>query len=314
MKNETPVGVVVGRFQVPDLHPAHREFIDEVSRRHDHLIILVGVHPFPGTRSNPLDFPTRHHMLQQLYPNAIIMPIRDVASDDVWSTSLDNLVRGVFPFYDATLYGGRDSAIAHYQGKLRTCEMLGSLPYQGTDVRAKVHRQLLTSADARAGAIYLAGNTYPKVYPTVDIAVVREVQHDTGPPEWELLMVQKPGERGWRFPGGFVDPSDKDLETAARREVGEEVGIEVSDLQYVGTWNVLDWRCTDDKIMTTLFTANYVSGAIEALDDLKGGEVRWHPFHSLEQIVTVKTHEHLLRTLFMGRCTQGMNINRVYTR
>ncbi len=308
MKNETPVGVVIGRFQVPELHPAHKEFIDEVSRRHEHLIIFVGVHPFPGTRTNPLDYPTRHHMLQQLYPNAIILPIRDVASDQVWSEALDNMVRGVFPFYQATVYGGRDSAIGHYTGKMKTCEMLGSLPYQGTDVRAKVHRQLLTTAEARAGAIYLAGNTYPRVYPTVDVAVVL---FEAG--QWQLLLVRKPGEYGYRFPGGFVDQSDKDLEAAARREVLEETGLEVGPMSYVGSCNVDDWRCTADKIVTTLFTAKYISGTAGALDDLAGGAVMWFPLHSLEGVQLVNTHTPLLK-LFEANCTEGMNGKKVYTR
>ncbi len=62
MTNESEIGVVVGRFQVPELHPAHRDFIKEVESRHSRLIIFVGVHPFPSAKDNPLDFHTRAAM------------------------------------------------------------------------------------------------------------------------------------------------------------------------------------------------------------------------------------------------------------
>lgn len=308
MKNTTSVGVVVGRFQVPKLHPAHEEFINEVRRRHEHLVIFIGVHPFPGTKSNPLDYPTRHYMLAKLYPDAIIMPIKDTgkgkSADDLWSVSLDSMIRGVFPFSEATIYGGRDSCLQHYRGKMKTCDLLGSLPYQGTDVRARIHRSMLTTEEAREGAIHLAGNMYPRVNPTVDIAIVRPPRDERVAATkdsfgWQLLLAAKPGEDKWRFVGGFVDRSDQCLEWAARREVAEETGVEIDQtLDYIGSCNVPDWRCTDDAIMTTFFAATYLSGAATANDDIC--KVKWFDFVNLGYVQVNETHQKLME-MFITR-------------
>ena len=63
MKNTAPIGVIVGRFQVPNIHDGHKALFDEVAARHERLIIFVGVHPFPATKSCPLDYATRAFML-----------------------------------------------------------------------------------------------------------------------------------------------------------------------------------------------------------------------------------------------------------
>jgi bifunctional NMN adenylyltransferase/nudix hydrolase len=65
------------------------------------------------------------------------------------------------------------------------------------------------------------------------------------------------------------------LEAAARRELLEETHIEVSSLEYVGSFLVDDWRYRNevDKIMTTVFIARYMFGAIQPDDDIE--ELRW---------------------------------------
>jgi len=91
------------------------------------------------------------------------------------------------------------------------------------------------------------------------------------------LLAKKPGEKGYRLIGGFVSPSDTSLETAARREVLEETHIEISALDYIGSYLVDDWRyCNEiDKVMTTVFLAHYMFGAIQPDDDIE--ELKW--FH-----------------------------------
>lgn len=289
MTNESEVGVVVGRFQVPDLHSAHVDFIKEVESRHSRLLIFIGVHPFPSSRDNPLDFPTRAAMLRSYFPNAIIMPIYDHASDAVWSDSLDSMVRGVYPFHRAVLYGGRDSFIRHYEGKFQTCELYGSEAKSGTDEREAVRRSTLTTALERRGAIYACSNRYAEVKPTVDIALVKKENKD-----FFICVGRKPGESAWRLPGGFVEAKHGSLEDTVIQELFEETGILTTkgSIYYIGSFKVNDWRASDtETIMTSLFAVRYTDGAIRPGDDIS--EVKWVRFADLYHLEQFAPHQEL---------------------
>ena len=102
-----------------------------------------------------------------------------------------------------------------------------------------------------------------------------------------------------RFPGGFVDPTDDNLEYAAKRELGEEApGISVEgDMNYLGSYLMDDWRYTDeDKIMTALFHGEYTFGTTQAGDDLVF--VGWFPLTQRTRDQVWKSH----RVLFDRLC------------
>ena len=115
----------------------------------------------------------------------------------------------------------------------------------------------------RAGAIWANENQYKHAIGVVDIAVFNDDYT-------KILLAKKSYETQYRFFGGFVDVSDIDYETAARREVKEEGGIEIGDLEYICSAQVADYRYINesDKIFTTLFSAKYIFGAVKPGDDI----------------------------------------------
>jgi len=272
-KTKTPkeeIGVIIGRFQVHDLHEAHRDLINTVIANHKKVILFLGVSPVIGTTKDPLDFTTRKLMIQEYYPDINIAPLPDHRSDLIWSRMIDSRIREIFPIGSVILYGGRDSFLPYYHGNFSTSELEQTVYVSGTEIRKQVSEEIKSSHLWRAGAIYQAYNQYPVSYQTVDIACL-------GPGGHRILLCKKPSEDKFRFIGGFVDPSDSSLEHAARREFMEETGGngEISDPKYIGSLRIDDWRYSKgrDKIMTSLFIGEMIFGTVEPSDDIS--ELRW---------------------------------------
>lgn len=297
LEKDYDIGVIVGRFQVHELHKGHRELIDSVLSRHKKVLIVIGNSNLLVTRNNPLDYQTRARMLQDAYSEITVMPIKDEPTDEGWSKNLDFKIRDVFPQGSVVIYGSRDSFIPHYFGKFPTVELDQSINISATEIRNSISMEVRSSPDFRHGVVYAAYNKFPTSYQCTDIAVLKpNISHGS---QVILIRKNKDPEDKWRFPGGFVDPTDKTLEQAARRELNEEVGIlEVSGITYVGSYRVPDWRYRKevDKIMTTLFVADYNYGSLQAGDD--ADHVDW--FNVSEDIfdMIVDEHKPLMEGLF----------------
>lgn len=294
--SEGDVGVIVGRFQAPELHPGHCDLIDTVSERHRKVLILVGSTPDVAcTRRNSLDYYTRMVMIRERYPLVAISPLYDMPSDDAWSRSVDSKIVENFGSASAVLYGSRDAFIPHYNGRFPTVELEASKNLSGSAIRKVVSDEVRASADFRRGVIYAAYNRHPTAYPTVDIAVIDRKNE-------MVLLGRKAVEESdkWRFPGGFVDPvKDASKEDTVRRECAEEVGqigVDPDSVRYVGSTRVDDWRYRRevDKIMTSLYTIDYTFGSPTAGDDL--AQCRWFKFDELLQVVC-ETHRPLAAML-----------------
>jgi bifunctional NMN adenylyltransferase/nudix hydrolase len=271
----TNVGVIIGRFQVDDLHPAHRAVIDEVKDKHTSVLLFLGVPATYLSQRNPLDFATRRRMIQSHYPDIEVLTIKDHKVDKVWYQDLDHRIREVEPHATITLYGGRDSFISHYDGQFKTEELDIENSFSGTEVRERVGNNPLHTVDFRAGVIYAIANRHPISHPTVDIALVAP-SYTSLSGKSQILLGRKHGDKKWCFPGGFLDnKKDKCFEDAARRELHEETNyICSSDVcKYVLSKEVeKDWRYAHetDRIFTSLFQIEVPSGSLYLKNEGEG--------------------------------------------
>ncbi len=108
-------------------------------------------------------------------------------------------------------------------------------------------------------------------YSSFKVNVSAVIKNSSG----EVLMVRRsddeevfPGH--WGIPGGTVEPTDRDLESALRRECTEEVGIDIDTIQPLAN-NI---RSQDGRAsLYIVYTAEYKDGTPMALDGT--AEVAW---------------------------------------
>lgn len=270
--NSADVGVIIGRFQIDDLHEAHVDLIETVRNRHSKTIVLLGIKgitPVPATKRNPLDFEARRLMLHAKFPDLVVSYIKDVGNDEIWSKNVDEKIQDLLgPNQTAILYGGRDSFLAHYTGKFPTQELVPSTFISASTIRKELSLKVFGDTNFRRGVIWAVNNQFPVCYPTVDVAIYNE---DCS----KLLLCRKDNEAKFQFVGGFADPRSPSYEADVRREVNEELGIEVGDIKYIGSAIINDWRYRDevDKIKTIFFSAKYIFGSPNPNDDIV--EAKW---------------------------------------
>lgn len=296
LQNKFDVGVIVGRFQVPELSEGHMDLINNVIESHKQVLIVIGTSATLGTKKNPLNYITRKQMIETTFPQAkvLVTHLMDVGNDEVWSNNLDNLIRQMYALGSVCLYGGRDSFINSYHGKYQTFELGVTDRIEGTKIRENVGKETVNSPDFRSGIIYQSQNQYPKTFPTVDIAVIKKYNING----YEVLLGKRPDRKGYRFIGGFVDPTDKSIEDSAMRELHEEVdvGVDNDSLEYVGSNLQQDYRYNspDERIMTSLFKIEHMFGGhvISEFESLKWVEV------NEDQLVLVEeAHKELFKIL-----------------
>lgn len=282
------IGVIVGRFQVHELHSGYLSLIQEVLSKHEKVIIFLGVTKSAPTKRNPLDYASRCAMIEEYFPDkVIVLPIEDMESDELWSKALDKSIRAVFPVGTPILYGSRDSFIKSYSGSFQTVEYEPTVEISGTDIRDEVSNRVLRDPMFRAGVIYSVSNRFPICYPCVDIAAFSRDGK-------QILMARKPNENKYRFIGGFVDPEDKSFEDAAMREFREETSGTIGHLSYEGSFKVNNWRYrnSEDGITTVLFSAKLLLGPVQPSDDIC--ELKWFDIDGIERSKIVDEHQPLM--------------------
>lgn len=286
------IGVIVGRFQVHELHEGHRSLIESVLEKHKKTIIFLGIAPTLGIPENALDFVSRKLMIEEAYPTvSAILPIQDQKSNSTWSNILDQKIREIFHLGTVVLYGSRDSFVPYYEGKFPTQELQPSSYHSGTEIRKNIANEIKSSSLWRAGVIHGAYNTYATVYSTVDVAILM--------PSGKYLMARKPHEDKFRFSGGFVDIRDASDVVACRRETMEEFGgISVDGFEFITSMKVDDWRYRSTNtrsIMTRFYHGIFVHGKVNPQDDIS--EAKEMSLDEMNESTIVEEHLPLVKEL-----------------
>jgi bifunctional NMN adenylyltransferase/nudix hydrolase len=248
------LGVIIGRFQVPELHLGHRALISEVFHRSDTVVIFVGVAPFKYTKRNPLEhFEVADSIRSYIdntfdkseSDNVFVIPLLDRKTDEEWTANVDAILDNLGAGAEVTLYTDRDGFQDHYKGKYPVEVLDLGITTSATEVRAAI--EPINSADFRAGVIYGIEKQYPVARVAVDVIMMNTSQHN-------YLLVRKIGEDKFRFPGGMVDITDQSLEHTVRRELMEECPTSwIGEPTYQFSTAVGDWR---GQVLSTVFVVS----------------------------------------------------------
>lgn len=157
------LGVVIGRFQVPNLSDGHLFLIEHALECHRNVVVLVGSSQVAGTVSNPLNFPVRQAMIKGCFPQVTVVAAPDFPGNNKrWSHHVDASIKSLGLSIDPTkvfLYGGRESFGPHYCGEFKVVEVDSGLDHiSGTSVRKNIGKRIIDSDDFRKGWIHAIEN------------------------------------------------------------------------------------------------------------------------------------------------------------
>lgn len=116
------VGVIVGRFQVPELTEGHRWLISKALKNFDKVLILIGDTKILTTgykrmdSHDPYPYSFRKSMIRKKFPKTIILRFEDVGYLPLWNQKLDNLLESM-ELGEYFMVGSRDSFVNNYSGK-----------------------------------------------------------------------------------------------------------------------------------------------------------------------------------------------------
>lgn len=139
------LGIVCGRFQVPELHEGHKKLIDQAIEENDKVLVIICSSTVPNKERNPYSRSFRIEMINKIYPKLSIEILDDEELDEDWSAMLDFIVSEFINIHtdmpsnaEVTLYHGRDSFKDYYSGTYTTKEIKSVPGVSGTQIRNKL--------------------------------------------------------------------------------------------------------------------------------------------------------------------------------
>ena len=121
---------------------------------------------------------------------------------------------------------------------------------------------------------------YPHMAVTVDL-----VLFDVSTTEASVLLIKRanePYKNHWALPGGFVDMDEK-IESAALRELEEETGAKIAEIEFLGYFDDIN-RDPRERTVSFVFmaTTDKQQQNIVAADD--AADAQWYPVTELPKL------------------------------
>src|SRR5258707_14152587 len=142
---------------------------------------------------------------------------------------------------------------------------------------------------AEAGAHHYDASKYDRPSGTVDVVMMSLRQRDL-----QVLLIKRrswPYEGMWAIPGGFVN-MDESLETAAKRELQEETGVQDVYLEQLYTFGD-PGRDPRTHVITVVYLALLDSERLQVRAASDAGDVGWFSVYSLPPLAF--DHEKILQ-------------------
>ena len=128
---------------------------------------------------------------------------------------------------------------------------------------------------------------YPRPAVTADCVVITKEN------EPKVLLIQRgnePYKGQWAFPGGFMN-MDETTEQCAVRELEEETGLKVCNIQQIGAYSKVD-RDPRGRTVTVAYLAIIDKPeAVKGLDD--AAKAQWFPLSALPKLAF--DHEEIIK-------------------
>lgn len=136
--------VVVGRFQIPELHEGHITLLKKAYDESDkNLIVILAITDDIPSLKNPYNVAVRKTIIEDStlsnkYFVNTYASIKDYESDHVWSHHLDIIIDSLTDKQEVKIYHSRDSIKNHYFGKYPLVAVKCKGKLCSTEVRNKV--------------------------------------------------------------------------------------------------------------------------------------------------------------------------------
>ena len=112
--------------------------------------------------------------------------------------------------------------------------------------------------------------------------------------QFKVLLVQRknePFKNHWALPGGFVDEGEN-LETAAKRELREETGVQVSSMEQIQAFGNPGRDPRGHTISIAFLSRIYLEAELNPADDAK--DARWFEVENLLDMDLAFDHDEII--------------------